>query len=110
MKDNRLYIVSFGDSDRYGILFHGSREEFEKSTEFRHIKDAVFGSVKEKFPGFDCERLIAPQVREASKNDDLYTELNADTLGKLKHDVIRQAEVILQNKELNSDAPYADIK
>lgn len=92
MKDNKLYIVSFGNSNRYSVLFDGSREEFEKSAEFRHIKNAVYDYVKTKFPDYDCERMLPPQVREASQRDEVYPELNADKLGKLKHDVTRLVE------------------
>lgn len=96
MKDKKLYIVNFGDSDRYGVLFDGSREEFERSSEFKHIKNAVFDYVKTKFPDFDCERYLAPQVREATQRDEVYPELNADNLGKLKHDVTKEVEALKQ--------------
>ncbi|MDE6536880.1 MAG: hypothetical protein K2M13_02415 [Muribaculaceae bacterium] len=51
---------------------------------------------------------------EAHKSDEVrrdeeYSELNADTLGKLKHDVARQVEVKMENMELDSDAPYSNI-
>ncbi|MBD5357123.1 MAG: hypothetical protein HDR88_08995 [Bacteroides sp.] len=94
MKNKKLYIVSFGNSERYSILFDGSREEFENSAEFRHIKNTVFDYVKTKFPDFDCERYLAPQIREATQRDEIYPELNADNLGKLKHDVTREIEAI----------------
>lgn len=109
MKDTKFYIVSFGDSDKYSVPFDGSKEEFEHSSEFKHIKDAVFDYVKSKFPEAKYEDVIAPKVEEPTQSDQVYSELNADTLGKLKHDVARQVEVKMGYTSLDSDAPYSNI-
>lgn len=109
MKDSKFYIVSFGDSDKYSVPFDGSKEEFEKSGEFKHIKDDVFEYVKSKFPAAKFEELIAPKVEDPSQRDEVYPVLDSDNLGKLKHDVARQVEVKMQDKDLNSDAPYSNI-
>lgn len=110
MKAEKAYIVSFGDSDKYSVPFDGSREEFEKSSEFKHIKDAVFDYVKSKFPEAKYKDVIAPKVEDLSERDEVYPVLDADNLGKLKHDVVRQVEVKQNDAELNSDAPYSDVK
>ncbi|MDE6577062.1 MAG: hypothetical protein K2J82_04945 [Muribaculaceae bacterium] len=109
MKDSKFYIVSFGDSDKYSVPFDGSKEEFEHSSEFKHIKDAVFDYVKSKFPAAKFDELIAPKVEVPTEKDEVYSVLNEDNLGKLKHDVERQVEVKMQNKKLDSDAPYSNI-
>ncbi len=109
MKAEKAYIVSFGDSDKYSVPFDGSREEFEKSSEFKHIKDAVFDYVKSKFPEAQYKDVIAPKVEEITERDQVYPVLNEDNLGKLKHDVARQVEVKISDKELNSDAAYSNI-
>lgn len=109
MKDSKFYIVSFGDSDKYSVPFDGSKEEFEHSSEFKHIKDAVYDSVKSKFPAAKCEELLAPCVEVPTERDEVYPVLDADTLGKLKHDVERQVEVKMQNAKMDSDAPYSNI-
>lgn len=110
MKAEKAYVVSFGDSDKYSVPFDGSREEFEKSAEFKHIKDAVFDYVKNKFPEAEYKDVIAPKVEDLSERDEVYPVLDADNLGKLKHDVARQVEVKRSDMELNSDAPYSNIK
>lgn len=109
MKAEKAYIVSFGDSDKYSVPFNGSREEFEKSSEFNHIKDEVFDYVKSKFPEAQFKDVITPKVEEIRDNDEVYPVLNADNLGKLKHDVARQIEVKQGDTALNSDAPYSNI-
>lgn len=110
MKAEKAYIVSFGDSDKYSVPFDGSREEFEKSSEFKHIKDAVYDYVKSKFPEADYKDVAAPCVEEITQRDQVYPVLNEDNLGKLKHDVARQVEVKMGYTSLDSDAPYSDIK
>lgn len=109
MKAEKAYIVSFGDSDKYSVPFDGSKEEFEKSGEFKHIKDDVFEYVKSKFPEAKYDDVIAPKVEEPTQRDEVYPVLDSDNLGKLKHDVVRQVEVKMQDKKMDSDAPYSNI-
>lgn len=110
MKAEKAYIVSFGDSDKYSVPFDGSRDEFLKSDEFRHIEKEVCEYVKSKFPEADCKYLLTPHVEEITERDQVYPVLNEDNLGKLKHDVVRQVEVKQGTTALDSDAPYSDIK
>lgn len=110
MKEKKAYTVSFGDSGKYSVEFDGSKEEFLHSSEFRHIKDAVFDYVKTKFPEAKYEDVIQPEVEDLNQRDEVYPVLDADNLGKLKHDVARQVEVKQENRTLNSDAPYSDVK
>ncbi len=109
MKAEKAYIVRFGDSDIYSVPFDGRREEFEKSSEFKHTKDAVFAYVERKFPEALYKDVIAPKVEEITERDQVYPVLNEDNLGKLKHDEARQVDVKMRDKELNSDAPYSNI-
>ncbi|MDE6741384.1 MAG: hypothetical protein K2J58_03530 [Muribaculaceae bacterium] len=110
MKAEKAYAVSFGASDRYSVPFDGSLEEFERSDEFKRIKDAVYDYVKEKFPEADVKYAAEAQVEPLDKRDEVYPVLDADNLGKLKHDVARQIEVKMGYTALDSDAPYSDIK
>lgn len=110
MKAEKAYVVSFGSSDKYSVLFDGPLEQFERSDEFKHICDAVYGYVKEKFPEADVKYAAEAQVEPLDKHDEVYAVLNADNLDKLKHDVARQVEVKMGYTSLDSDAPYSDIK
>lgn len=110
MKAEKAYVVSFGASNKYSVPFDGSIEEFERSDEFKHIKDAVYDYVKEKFPEADVRYAAEAQVEPLGKRDEVYPVLDADNLGKLKHDVARQVEVKMGYTALDSDAPYSDIK
>lgn len=110
MKEERSYVVSFGASDKYRVPFDGSIEEFEHSDEFMHIKEAVYDYVKEKFPEADVKYAAEAQVEPLEKRDDIYPVLDADNLGKLKHNVARQIEVKMGYTALDSNAPYSNIK
>lgn len=109
MKAEKAYVVSFGASDKYSVPFDGSIEDFKRSDEFKRIKDAVYDYVKEKFPEADVKYVAEPQVEPLDKCDDVYPVLDADNLGKLKHNVARQVEVKMGDTALNSDAPYSDV-
>ena len=105
----KAFIVSFGDSEKYSVPFDGTREEFLHSEEFKHIKDSVFDYVKTKFPEAKYEDVIFPEVEDITRHDQDYPVLDADNLGKLKHDVARQVEVKRQDKKMDSDAPYSNV-
>ena len=110
MKTERAYVVSFGASDRYSVPFDGSLEEFERSDEYKHIKDAVYDYVKAKFPTADLKYVAAPQIEPLDDPDEVLPVLDRDHLNQLKHEVERQVEVKMGDTSLDSDAPYSDIK
>ena len=60
----KAFILSFGDSDKYIVPFDGTREEFEKSEELKHIEDRLYDSIKEKFPGKLCKNLLQPKIED----------------------------------------------
>ncbi len=87
----KAYVVNYGKAGKYSVPFDGSREEFEKSSEFKHIQDAVYEYVKEKFPNVKYDELT-PEVEDLTQRDEVYPVLDADNLGKLKHAVARELE------------------
>lgn len=110
MKTERAYVVSFGVSDRYSVPYDGSIEEFERSGEFKRIKQAVCDYVKAKFPTADVKYVAPPQIEPSDDHDEVLPLLDSDHLDLLKRDVMRQIEVKMGDSSLNSDAPYSDIK
>ena len=110
MKTERAYVVSFGASDRYSVTFDGSLEEFERSEEFKRIKEDVYDYVKSRFPAADVDYVAAPQIESLDDHDEVVPLLDSDHLDLLKRDVMRQVEVKMGDSSLNSDAPYSDIR
>ncbi|MDE5870760.1 MAG: hypothetical protein K2H22_02275 [Muribaculaceae bacterium] len=109
MKAEKAYVVSFGASDRYSVPFDGSLEEFERSDDYRRIKDAVYDYVKSKFPTADLRYVAAPQIEPLDDRDEVLPVLDRDHLDQLKHEVERQVEVKMADHTLDSDAPYSDV-
>ncbi len=92
MKTEKAYVISFGDSEKYSVPFDGSLEEFEHSKELKHIIDTIYDYVKEKYPADEVKKVMEPRIEKIDQRDEVYPVLNADNLGKLKHEVDRQLE------------------
>lgn len=104
MSDKKFYIVSFGDSDKYGMEYPGTKEEFEASPEFRHVCDTVYSRMKEKFPNVKYAAVIAPLIQESEGRENVYDVLDKGNLERLVKDVERQIEVKMEAKRMNSNA------
>ncbi|ROT08858.1 hypothetical protein EEL33_04325 [Muribaculaceae bacterium Isolate-037 (Harlan)] len=103
----KAFIISFGDSDKYSVHFDGSLEEFEKSSEFKRIKDAVYDYVKEKLPAAKCEAVLTPHVEEPEGSEWGYPGLDTINLEKLKKDALRQIQVKMSSTKLDSNAAFS---
>lgn len=109
MDNKNIYIVSFGDSDKYSVAFSGTKEELMRSEEFRHIVDRLKECLKTDFPAGDYDDLISPKVSEASPSDRDYPELTPDAVRHIEHSLKREGEVLNSNRRLDNDAPYSNI-
>ena len=109
MDKEKIYIVSFGDSDEYSVAFNGSRDNLMRSEKFRRIVDELKDCLRLDFPAGNYEGLVSPKVREANSTDKDYPELTPDAVRHIKHRLKREGEVLLDNKKLDRNAPYSDI-
>lgn len=105
----KAFILSFGDSDKYIVPFDGTREEFEKSEELKHIEDRLYDSIKEKFPGKLCKNLLQPKIEDYDTHKGTYPVLDDDNLKKLKDNMERQMEVRAGYENLDKNARFDDI-
>lgn len=110
MDTNKTYIVSFGDSDEYSVSFNGSREELRDSKEFRRIMDQLRECLRNDFPAGNYEGLISPKIREANDTDKDYPLLDSDAIRHIKLRLKREGEVLNDNRKLDRNAPFDDIK
>ena len=110
MEKNKIYIVSFGDSDEYSVAFDGSKEELRDSREFRKIMDDLKECLRNDFPAGNYNGLIMPKIREANDTDKDYPVLDSDAMRHIKLHLKREGEVLNDNRKLDSNAPYDDIK
>lgn len=108
MDNKKIYIVSFGDSDEYSVAFNGSREELLGSEKFRHIVEDLKDCIRADFPAGNYEGLISPKVREANPTDKDYPELTSEAVRHIKYRIKREGEVLMDNRKLDRNAPYAE--
>lgn len=108
MDNKKNYIVSFGDSDEYSVAFNGSREELLGSEKFRRIVEDLKDCIRDDFPAGNYEGLISPKVREANPTDKDYPELTSEAVRRIKYRIKREGEVLMDNRKLDRNAPYAE--
>lgn len=111
---DRLYIVSFGNSAKFRMIYPGTKEEIEKSSMMKDIKDELTDYMRDKIPVCDCiSQFTTPHIREVETRDaDKYAgypDINSGAIEKLKHLVLAEVRDKLALKELNSNAPYDNI-
>lgn len=101
------YTVSFGASDKYSVHYSGNLEQFKNSDELHRIKEAIYGYVKERFPGVNYEYVLPLHVEEYDPAVKDFPGLDCPNFSLLKKDVARQMEIKMQDKELNDTAPFS---
>lgn len=98
MEDNKTYIVSLGDSQKYrstGAQLKEYSEELKKYLSTQFAGEAI------KY--YDTANV------EESENPEKYPELTHVEFEKIKSDLKRQIEVRNEDKEMNSDAPFSNV-
>lgn len=108
--DYKIYIVSFGGSDEYSVSFNGSIEQLRDSKEFRRIIDDLKDCLDNDFPAGNYSGLISPKIREANDTDKDYPALDSEAIRHIKLRLKREGEVLIDNKKLDRNAPFDDIK
>lgn len=110
----RLYIVRFGNSAAYRLEFSGTKEELEASPRMKEVEDTLAEYLKSKIPVCNhVKRLTTPVIHEVESEDAPkyagYRELDAEAIEALKHVVLTEARNYQDQKELDRNAPFADI-
>lgn len=103
--ENKNYLVSFGDSDKYRVSFPGTLDQFLNSDKLRELKDEVMKFLKEKLPAANFDDLINLDVTEDDGKPG-YPTLDTSHTADLLKDVVRQAQVKLVLDNLNLNAPF----
>lgn len=112
--ENKLYIVSFGDSEKYRINYSGTKEELQKSPIMQHIENTIEKYIKGKVPeGSEAKLYVKPYISEISKENESefasYPELDEASLPEIEKVLLNEVEDMLSLKCLNKNAPFDDI-
>ena len=66
----KLYIISFGNSSQYRMMYDGSKEQLEKSPRMSALKNELIEFIKDKVPmGSHAERYATPEIHEVENRD-----------------------------------------
>ena len=98
MEDNKTYIVSLGDSQKYRV----------NGAELKKYSEELKEYLSTQFAGEAIKYYDTANVEE-SDDPEKYPELTHVEFEKIKTDLKRQIEVRNEDTELNSDAPYSDV-
>lgn len=109
-KKEKVYLVSFGNSDKY-VLRDGS---VGKESELTKIESELNSFLRQKFPDETFAYFTTPRVDEIAASHVAryasYPELDSAAITSIKEVLAREVKEMEANKNLNSDAPYANVK
>ena len=108
----RLFIVSFGDSDRYKVEFDDySTNPYEHPSPRAAVEKELNDYLKKKFPGKTFAYYTTPKVTEVSwEHRDRYADykpLTMDAIESIKKILEEEVENMKYQKHLDNNAPYA---
>lgn len=118
MEDKKkLYIVSFGDSDKYRMLFteQPSADGLHHSgmTPLAEIERKLNDYLTEKFSEGNYAYYTSPRVTEIEwEHRDQYEDypmLDEEAVKVIEDVLALEVKVMLDNEELNQDAPYSNV-
>lgn len=112
--ENRLYIVSFGNSAEYRVEYPGTKEDLEKSPELLKVEGTLAEYLKSKMPVCShVKRLTTPAIHEVEPEDAAryasYRDLDAEAVNHLKDLILTEAHNYQDQKQLDLNAPFGNI-
>ena len=112
----RLFIVSFGNSRdyRYEVEDSYREDDLRHGNPLESVEEQVKEYLANKFPDQPLAYYRTPKVTEVRWDDREkyadYPELNSEALADIEKELVREIKVRDDGAELDSDAPYSDIK
>lgn len=114
-ENTRLYIISFGDSRKYRLLYNPESGIAESALlPFVKYEKELNEYLSQQFPGDTFAYYTTPRITEVeiSHADQYasYPEFNDDVMDDVKKELIREINVMNANRLNNDNAPWADIQ
>lgn len=108
-----LYIVSFGDSDKYRLSYtDADLEGADKDSPLVKLENELNAYLKERFPESTFAYFTTPKVTELDPSHESqymqYPELDAAAIEAIKKVLVKEVEEMNSARELNDNAPWAD--
>lgn len=111
----RLYIVSFGESDEYRLEFDdvANTDAFHHTNPLNNLETELSDYLSSEFPGKTFTFLTTPKVTEVSYDNiekyKSYPILDAKAIEEIKKVIFNEAEMKMNDAELNLNAPFAEV-
>ncbi|MDE5796453.1 MAG: hypothetical protein K2H75_05035 [Muribaculaceae bacterium] len=101
----KLYIVSFGDSEKYRLVL---KEDDSETLE--NVEKKLDSYLRDKFPGDSFAYFTSPKVTEVAWEHrdryETYPELDDKAIEAIKAVLAKEVKDRDDMQQLNSDAPY----
>lgn len=107
--NERLYLVSFGNSDQY-ILRDGAAS---KESELARIEAELNAFLRSKFPDETFAYFTTPHVKEITAEEmsrfEGYAPLDAAAIESIEKVLEREVREMEANRQLNDNSPFANV-
>lgn len=105
----RMYVVSFGHSDKY--LITGTRHEVEHRL---HAVEKEFNdALKAKYPDEPFAYFTTPRLTEVDPSHEQkyagYRQFDDQAVAEIRKILGREIKDMEDTREINSDAPFSDV-
>lgn len=107
--DEKIYLVSFGNSDKYVLR----DTEVGERSRLTRIEAELNSYLRNKFPNESFTYYTTPRVEDISAEDaseySIYRKLDSSAIESIKKVLAKEVENMESNEELNADAPFANV-
>lgn len=110
----RIYIVSFGDSNQYRFTFDDKNDGYalHHSNPLANVEKEIRTYLESLFPNVGLAFYYTPKVVEVEPSHaaryQAYPPLDAKAIEEIKHVLAKEVRDRRSIEELNSNAPFAD--
>lgn len=111
----KLYIVSFGDSDKYRYEYkeEASADPLKRVDPLAGVEKELHDYLAGLFPGRTFAYLVTPRITEVSWDHRAeyadYPVLDAKAIEQIKDVLAREVRERADLRELNDDAPFSQV-
>lgn len=118
MKDiddgRRMFIVSFGNSRQYKVTYEPNRDGGSALAPFVSLEKELNDYLAGRFPGETFAYYTTPRVTEVDVKHEAnyadYPTFDRSAVEDVKRELTREIEVMNSDKELNSNAPWGEVR
>lgn len=111
----KLYIISFGNSTKYRMLYAGTKEQLENSPKISALRHELAEFIKDNVAeeGSHACRFATPEIIEVDDADrgkyDGYADFGLVAVADIKKTLFTDVKNMLDQKTLDSNAPYGSV-